>query len=303
MSTVQPVPPELSYSSRRERMVRESMFWGSLDRLLRNPQGIVGLVVLGLLVGAAVFAPLLTWHHPNIQDGSARFLAPSWEHPFGTDELRRDLYSRTLYGLRVSLALSITSVTLGATFGIVVGFLSGYVGGWVDAVLMRLVDTLLAFPGLLSALAIVTILGPSIRNVAIAIAFFSIPSFARLSRAQMLGERNKDYVASAEALGAGSLRIVFRHIAPNAIAPLLTQVALFMASAVIISASLSFLGLGERPPDPSLGGLINSAKSNLQKAWWYPTFPGLALALLLLSLNLLADAINDAINPFARRRA
>ena len=295
--------PELTYSSRRERMVRESMFWGSLDRLVRNPQGLLGLVILAVLIGAAVFAPLLTWHEPNIQDASGRFLPPSWEHPFGTDELRRDLYSRTLFGLRVSLALSLTSVTIGATIGIMFGFFAGYVGGWVDAIMMRLIDALLAFPGLLSALAIVTILGPSIRNVAIAIAFFSVPSFARLSRAQMLAERNRDYVASAQALGAGPVRIVFRHIAPNAIAPLLTQVALFMASAVSVSAALSFLGLGERAPDASLGGLINTAKSNLQNAWWYPTFPGLALALLLLSLNLLADAVNDAINPFARRRA
>ncbi|MBK6317904.1 MAG: ABC transporter permease [Dehalococcoidia bacterium] len=295
--------PELTYTSRRERLVRESMFWGSLDRLVRNPQGLLGLVILGLLVGAAIFAPLLTWHEPNIQNASARFMPPSLEHPFGTDELRRDLYSRTLFGLRVSLALSLTSVTIGSTIGIMFGFFAGYVGGWVDAVMMRLIDALLAFPGLLSALAIVTILGPSIRNVAIAIAFFSVPSFARLSRAQMLAERNKDYVASAQALGAGPVRIVFRHIAPNAIAPLLTQVALFIASAVSVSAALSFLGLGERAPDASLGGLINTAKSNLQKAWWYPTFPGLALALLLLSLNLLADAVNDAINPFARRRA
>ena len=295
--------PELTYSSRRERMVRESMFWGSLDRLIRNPQGSIGLAILALLIGAAAFAPWLTWHEPNVQDASARFMAPSLEHPFGTDELRRDLYSRTLFGLRVSLTLSLTSVTFGATIGIVFGFFAGYVGGWVDAVMMRLIDALLAFPGLLSALAIVTILGPSIRNVAIAIAFFSIPSFARLSRAQMLAERNKDYVASAQALGARPLRIVFRHIAPNAIAPLLTQVALFMASAVSVSAALSFLGLGERAPDASLGGLINTAKSNLQNAWWYPTFPGMALALLLLSLNLLADAVNDAINPFARRRA
>jgi peptide/nickel transport system permease protein len=295
--------PELTYTSRRERMVRESMFWGSLDRLIRNPQGSIGLAILALLIGAAAFAPWRTWHEPNIQDASARFMAPSLEHPFGTDELRRDLFSRTLFGLRVSLTLSLTSVTFGATIGIMFGFFAGYVGGWVDAVMMRLIDALLAFPGLLSALAIVTILGPSIRNVAIAIAFFSIPSFARLSRAQMLAERNKDYVASAQALGAGPVRIVFLHIAPNAIAPLLTQVALFMASAVSVSAALSFLGLGERAPDASLGGLINTAKSNLQNAWWYPTFPGLALALLLLSLNLLADAVNDAINPFARRRA
>ena len=292
----------LIYRSRRERLVRESMFWGSLDRLIRNPQGLVGLAVLLLLIFAAVFAPLVTWHGPNIQDAEGRFLAPSWEHPFGTDELRRDLYSRTVYGLRISLGMSILAVTVGATIGIVLGFMSGYVAGLVDTVIMRVVDALLAFPGLLAALAIVTILGPSVRNVGIAIAFFSVPSFARLARAQMLAERNRDYVISAEALGAAPLRVVFRHIAPNAIAPLLTQLALFMAAAVILSASLSFLGLGESPPEPSLGGLINSSKSNLQDAWWYPTFPGAVLAALLLSLNLLADAVNEAIRPQSRAR-
>jgi peptide/nickel transport system permease protein len=278
------------------------MFWGSLDRLIRNPQGFVGLAVLLTLIVAAILAPLITWHGPNVQDAEGRFLAPSWEHPFGTDELRRDLFSRTIYGLRVSLGISLVSVTAGATIGIVLGFVSGYLAGIVDVLIMRVVDALLAFPGLLAALAIVTILGPSVRNVGIAIAFFSIPSFARLARAQMLAERNRDYVVSAEALGAGPLRVVFRHIAPNAIAPLLTQLALFMAAAVILSASLSFLGLGESPPDPSLGGLINSSKSNLQDAWWYATFPGAVLAALLLSLNLLADAVNDAISPRSRAR-
>ena len=295
--------PPLIYRSRRERLVRESMFWGSLDRLVRNPQGLVGLTVLVILVGFAAAAPLVTWHDPNIQDASGRFLAPSWEHPFGTDELRRDLYARTVYGLRISLLVSVVAVGLGSTIGIVIGFISGYIGSWVDTIVMRTVDALLAFPGLLAALAIVTILGPGVRNVGIAIAFFSVPSFARLSRAQMLAERNRDYVLAAESLGAGTLRVVFGHISRNAIAPLLTQVALFMASAVILSASLSFLGLGESPPDPSLGGLVNSSKSNLQTAWWYAVFPGATLAALLLALNLFADAVNEAINPFARRRA
>jgi ABC-type dipeptide/oligopeptide/nickel transport system permease subunit len=295
--------PQLVYRSRRERLARESMFWGSVDRLLRNPQGLVGLTVLAVLVGAALLAPVITWHDPNIQDASARFLPPSSEHPFGTDELRRDLFARTVYGLRMSLLISLVAVGAGALAGIIIGFISGYASGWVDAITMRTVDALLAFPGLLAALAIVTILGPGVRNVGIAIAFFSVPSFARLARAQMLGERNRDYVLAAQSLGAGALRVVFGHIARNAIAPLLTQVALFMASAVILSASLSFLGLGESPPDPSLGGLVNSSKSNLQTAWWYAVFPGATLAALLLSLNLLADAINEAINPFARRRA
>lgn len=292
----------LVYKSRRERMVRESMLWGSLDRLIRNPQGVVGLAGLLLLVFAAIFADLVTWHDPIEQNAAGRFLSPSWDHPFGTDELRRDLFSRTVYGLRASLAVSIISVVVGSTLGICIGFISGYPGRWMDALLMRIVDALLAFPGLLAALAIVTILGPGLRNVGVAIAFFSIPSFARLARAQMLGERNKDYVRAAEALGAGPMRIIFRHVAMNAIPPLLTQVALFMAAAVLLSAALSFLGLGERAPDPSLGGLINSAKSNLQDAWWYAVFPGAVLALLLLSFNLLADAVNDATSPYSRQR-
>ncbi len=300
MSNVKAEP--LVYKSRRERMVRESMFWGSIDRLLRNPQGVIGLAGLLLLVFAAVFADLVTWHDPIRQDAAGRFLSPSWNHPFGTDELRRDLFSRTVYGLRASLAVSIISVVVGSTIGICLGFISGYAGRWIDALLMRIVDALLAFPGLLAALAIVTILGPGLRNVGVAIAFFSIPSFARLARAQMLGERNKDYVRAAEALGAGPMRIIFRHVSMNAIPPLLTQVALFMAAAVLLSAALSFLGLGERAPDPSLGGLINSAKSNLQDAWWYAVFPGAVLALLLLSFNLLADAVNDATSPYSRQR-
>lgn len=300
MSNVKAEP--LVYKSRRERMVRESMFWGSIDRLLRNPQGVIGLAGLLLLVFAAVFADLVTWHDPIRQDAAGRFLSPSWNHPFGTDELRRDLFSRTVYGLRASLAVSIISVVVGSTIGICLGFISGYAGRWIDALLMRIVDALLAFPGLLAALAIVTILGPGLRNVGVAIAFFSIPSFARLARAQMLGERNKDYVRAAEALGAGPMRIIFRHVSMNAIPPLLTQVALFMAAAVLLSAALSFLGLGERAPEPSLGGLINSAKSNLQDAWWYAVFPGAVLALLLLSFNLLADAVNDATSPYSRQR-
>lgn len=292
----------LVYKNRRERMVRESMFWGSLDRLLRNPQGVIGLTCLLVLVFAAVFADLVTWHDPIRQDAAGRFLSPSWTHPFGTDELRRDLFSRTVYGLRASLAVSVVSVLVGSTIGICLGFISGYAGRWLDALLMRIVDALLAFPGLLAALAIVTILGPGLRNVGVAIAFFSIPSFARLARAQMLAERNKDYVRAAEALGARPLRIIFRHVSLNAIPPLLTQVALFMAAAVLLSAALSFLGLGERAPEPSLGGLINSAKSYLQEAWWYAVFPGAVLAILLLSFNLLADAVNDATSPYSRQR-
>ena len=283
--------------------VRESQLLTALMRLLRNPQGMVGLAVLALLVLAAVFAGALAQYDPIAQDASARFLRPSLDHPFGTDELRRDLFARTLFGLRTSLSVALLAVGAGAAAGITLGFIAGYAGGWVETLAMRLVDTMLAFPALLGAMAIVTILGPSARSVGVAIAIFSSPAFVRLARAQMLTEKGKDYVLAAHTLGAAPARIVFLHIARNALPPLLTQVALGMATAVLVEAALSFLGLGQRPPEPSLGGLINSSKTYLRSAWWYAFCPGAVLALLMLSLNLLADAVNEATSPYIRRRS
>ena len=293
------LPPQPGAAARR---VRESPLLTALLRLFRNPQGVAGLAGLGLLVGLAVFANAIAWHDPVAQEAGGRFLPPSWDHPFGTDELRRDLFARTLVGLRASLLVSLGAVGAGAAVGGALGFLAGYAGRLIETVAMRVVDALLAFPGLLAALAIITILGPGIRNVAIAIGLFNIPVFTRLARAQMLVEKQKDYVLAARALGTGPLRIVFGHVAPNAVPPLLTQAALAMAQAVLLEAALSFLGLGQQPPQPSLGGLINGSKTHLQEAWWYAFFPGACLALLLLSLNLLADAINEATSPYARRR-
>jgi len=296
MDTAYPV--ELSTFRAR---VTHSMWMDALRRILRNPQGFIALSGMLLLAFAAIAAPLITWHDPISQDASARLLSPSWEHPFGTDELRRDLFARTIFGLKTSLALSFLGVMGGAFIGVSAGFGVGYLGGWSDALVMRLVDALLAFPGLLMVLAIVTILGPGLQNVGFAIAFFTIPGFVRLSRAQMLAERNKDYVLAARVIGANPIRIIFRHIVLNALPPLLTQIALAIAGGVLLIAALSFLGLGERPPTPSLGGLVNTSRAYLQVAWWYPLFPGIVLALLLLCLNLLADAINEAISPYARR--
>ena len=280
--------------------VGESQWKLTTYRFLRNPQGRVALLGLGVLAFLAIFAGALSVD-PNAQDASARFLPPSWEHLFGVDQLRRDMFSRTIHGLRISLLISFVSVTVGSAIGIITGLITSYVGGWVESLAMRFVDALLAFPGLLAALAIITILGPSIRNVGVAIAFFSIPSFTRLARGQMLSEKRNEYVIAAQTIGAGPFRVIFGHIALNAIPPLLTQVALFMSTAVLLEASLSFLGMGQQPPDPSLGGLISASKTFLRQAWWYPLFPGATLALLLVSLNLFADASNEATSPWARR--
>jgi peptide/nickel transport system permease protein len=278
----------------------QSMWADTLRRLLRNPQGAVAVGGLLIIAIAAVAAPIIAWHDPIAQD-SARLLPPSWNHPFGTDELRRDLFSRNLHGLKTALALSFLSVLAGAVIGTVTGFTVGYVRGWADAVVMRLVDALLAFPGLLIAFAILTILGEGLENIGIAIVIFAIPGFTRLARAQMLGERNKDYVLAAQVLGASTTRTIFRHIVINALPPLLTQVALAIASGVLIVAALGYFGLGLQADTPSLGGLVNDSRPYLQRAWWYPVFPGAILAFLLLCLNLFADAINEAISPYARR--
>ena len=280
--------------------VGESQWKLTTYRFLRNPQGRVALLGLGVLAFLAIFAGVLSVD-PNAQDASARFLPPSWEHFFGVDQLRRDMFSRTIHGLRISLLISFVSVTVGSAIGIITGLITSYVGGWVESLAMRFVDALLAFRGLLAALAIITILGPSMRNVGVAIAFFSIPSFTRLARGQMLSEKRNEYVIAAQTIGAGPFRVIFGHIALNAIPPLLTQVALFMSTAVLLEASLSFLGMGQQPPDPSLGGLISASKTFLRQAWWYPLFPGATLALLLVSLNLFADASNEATSPWARR--
>lgn len=284
------------------RRVRESLLLTSLLRLLHNPQGVVGLVVLGVLAIGAIFAGPIAQHSPTAQNAAARFLAPSAGHLFGTDELRRDLFARTLYGLRTSLEVSIASVAVGSAVGISIGFIAGYAGGWAETVVLRLVDAMLAFPGLLAALAIITILGPGARNVGIAVAIFTLPAFIRLARAQMLVEKGKDYVRAAQAVGARPGRIIFRHIALNALPPLLTQVSLAIVAAVLLEAALSFLGLGQRPPNPSLGGLINTSKTYLRTHPYYALFPGVTLALLLLALNLLADAVNEATSPYVRRR-
>lgn len=284
------------------RKTRESLFFATINGIVRNPQGMVAIFGLVLLVVGAVGAPGIAQHDPIAQDAAGRFLSPSTENWFGTDELRRDLFSRTLFGLRASLAVSLISVAVGTAIGVTIGFLAGFIGGILEAAAMRLVDALLAFPGLIAALAILNILGPGVRSIGIAIAFFTIPAFARLARAQMLAEKNKDYVLASQALGASPQRIIFRHIAINAFPPLLTQMALLMAVAVLITAALSFLGLGDNPPAPSLGGLLNVSRQYLREAWWYAVCPGAVFALLLFCLNLLSDAINEASSPYQRRR-
>lgn len=283
-------PTSVSFSRRR----------ATRGLVMGDPRARFAIVILGVLVALALAAPLL-FGDPVAQGASARLLPPSLDHPFGTDELRRDILARTFFGLRTSLAATMLSVTAGAAAGISLGFVAGYGGAKVDALIMRFIDAWLAFPGLLAAIAILTILGPGMVNVGLALMLFAIPGFTRLARAQMLTERSRDYVTAARTIGASPVRIIARHIAINALPPLITQLALALTASVLIAAALSYLGLGERPPAPSLGGLINAARPYLREAWWYLAFPSAVLGLLLLSLTLLADVASDALAGNNRR--
>lgn len=293
------MPGELE--TRRDDRTRDSLFLTTVLETLRNPMGAIGLIIVVSLIVVGFAAPLIAPHDPIEQLRGHRLESPSSEFWFGTDEFSRDIFSRTLYGLRASLLVSIFAVGGFGLAGTVAGFVAGYFRGWLDTIISRIVDSMLAFPGLLLAIAILAALGAGIENVALAIGIGAFPRFARLGRAQMLLESSKDYVLAARVTGASEIRIMFRHVAINALPPLLVQAALSMAGAVLIEASLGYLGLGTEPPQPSLGNLINGARAHLDQ-WTYFAFPGAVLALFLVGLNLVADATNEAMDPHRRRR-
>ena len=276
-------------------------YLAALARAVRKPVGLISVVVLGALILAAVAAPLIAPDPPKEQRRGQELQGPSAAHPFGTDELGRDLLSRTVYGLRVSLIAGVLAVAAGGTVGALVGLLAGYTGGLVDAMLMRIVDGLIAFPTILFGIALVAAFGPGLKNIMLAIAIVQVPIFSRVARAAMLQERNKEYVSAAIALGASGSRIVFGHILINAIPPLLVQMALAMGFSVLLEASLSFLGIGIRPPNPSLGSILDTSRRFMREHVYYPLFPGAVLALLLLGLNSMADTLNEALNPRSKR--
>lgn len=274
----------------------------TLKRLIRNPLGRIGISLLSIVVIAGVFAPLLAPHDPIRQFIGSELQSPSLKHPLGTDEFGRDLLSRIIYGARISLMVGIVAVGLGSAIGISTGLVAAYIGGWIETVMFRIWDALMAFPGVLLAIAISAILGSGLFNIGIAVAIISMPSYARLARGGMLAEREKDYVTAAQTLGQDNWRIIFRHVLPNTIPPILTQVALGMAGAVFLEAGLSFLGLGAQPPDPSWGSMIADSRSYLRLAPWYGIAPGIAISIFLLGLNMLADGLRDALDPSRARQ-
>jgi len=269
----------------------------SMVLTLRNPMGAFGLGILLMLVLVAVLAPLLAPYHPNVQHDRLELQPPNAQFLLGTDELGRDIFSRIIWGSRVSLLVGIVAVVIGAGVGIPTGLMAGFFGGWIDAVIMRLWDALLAFPGILTGIAVVTVLGPGAINAAIALAIVNIPEFSRLTRACVLRERERDYVLASRCVGARDTRIIAMHLFPNCLAPILVQLSLSMGFAVLLEAALSFIGLGQQAPDPSWGSMLNDSRAYLRQAPWFGIFPGVALAALLVGLNYLSDALRQALDP------
>jgi peptide/nickel transport system permease protein len=268
-----------------------------LRRLMRRRGAMLGLGVVVFFVVLAVLAPTIAPHDPLQTSWSDVRKAPSATHLFGTDEIGRDVTSRVIWGARASLLAGLVSVCISLSLGVPIGLLAGYVGGWVDALISRITDAMLACPFLILAIALAAFLGPSLTNAMIAIGISATPVFIRLTRAQVLSVKVEDYVEAARAIGNSHLRIALRHILPNVVAPLIVQATLAIAAAVIAEASLSFLGLGQQPPAPSWGSMLNTAKNYIDNAPWMAVWPGLSIFLLVLSFNLVGDGLRDALDP------
>ncbi len=264
---------------------------------MRNRAAIAGLLVLALILLAALSAPVIVPHGPLAADLARMLTSPSGAHPLGTDELGRDILSRVLYGARISLTLGFVAVGIALFIGIPLGAIGAYRGGWTDLAVMRLVDILLSFPPILLAISVVVVLGPSLYNAMIAIGIAQMPVYARLVRGVVLSLKEREYVEAARALGAGEARIVFSHILPNCLSPLIVQSTLQVASAILSAAALGFLGLGAQPPMPEWGAMLSKGRLYLRVAPHLSIFPGLAILITTLAFNLLGDGLRDALDP------
>ena len=277
-----------------------------IEQLRRNKTAVAGLFIVAGFVLTAALAPILSPHNPVDASLYDQLKPPvwyaegTWNHVFGTDDLGRDILSRIVWGARVSLAVAVVSVSIALLFGSILGAIAGYHKGLWDNLIMRAMDIVLAFPHILLAIVMVAYLGPNLRNAMIAIGIIYIPRYARIVRASMLEESEKDYVAAARAMGAPDLRIIFVEIFPNCLGPLIVQSTLGFASAILDAAALSFLGLGAQPPTPEWGAMIAMGRSLILRAWWVMTVPGVAILLAVLGFNLFGDGLRDALDPRLR---
>ena len=279
-----------------------SIFRDFLRRLFRNRLAAGGGIVIALLFAVAAVPSLVTDRDPNRIDILRILAPPSAEHPLGTDELGRDVLSRMVHGGRISLEVGFVATGIATAIGLVVGLIAGFYGRWVDGVLMRFVDIMLCFPSFFLILAVIAFLGPSIINIMVVIGLTHWMGAARLIRAETLSLKERDFVAAARAQGAGNLRIIFRHILPNALAPVLVWATLGVAGAILVESSLSFLGIGVQPPTPSWGNILTAGKDNIEFAWWLSVYPGLAILVTVLGYYLLGEGIQDAADPRLKGR-
>jgi peptide/nickel transport system permease protein len=283
---------------------RSQAAWGRRYRMWRdlrgNPLAMSGLIVAIFLIVVSIFAPLLATHNPDTQDLANRLSVPTHDHWFGTDELGRDVYSRLLYGGRITLGMVVSIVLLVAPLGLIVGCAAGYMSGTIDRVLMRVTDVFLAFPRLILALAFVAAIRPGVSSAIFAIALTAWPPFARLARAETLTIRNSDFIAAVRLTGASSWRIVLRHIVPLCLGSVIVRVTLDMSAIILTAAALGFLGMGAQPPSPEWGAMIATARRFILQQWWVPMIPGIAIFVVSLAFNLLGDGLRDVLDPKQR---
>ncbi|WP_098741577.1 nickel transporter permease [Paenibacillus sp. EZ-K15] len=276
------------------RLVQWKSFY---HRLKKNKAALFGGYFLLLMILVAIFGPLLTQYDPTKVDYSTKLLKPSADHWFGTDHNGRDIFTRIIHGMRLTLSVGFISVIIGAAFGVVLGIISGYYGGKWDALIMRITDVMLAFPGILLALAVVSVLGKNLFNVIIAVSIFSIPTFARVVRGSTLAVRKLEYIDAMRSLGASDGRIIFGHILPNITSPIIVQATLRIAVAILTASGLSFLGLGAQPPTPEWGAMLNDGRNYIMDHPHVALFPGLSIVFVVIAFNLLGDGLRDVLDP------
>ena len=274
-----------------------------LIRIISTPAGRIGVALVSAVTVAVLAAPVLAWHDPVAMARGFELQPPSSDHLLGTDQFGRDIWSRIAFGGRVSLAVGVVAVLLGSAVGVSSGLVAGYFGGLVDRIVMRVGDGLLAFPAVILAITITAVVGPSPQTVALAVGIVSLPTFARLTRAIALVQKQLEYITAARCLGLTDLRIIVRHLYPNVLPPILVQTQVAMAQAVLLEAGLSFLGFGVRLPEPSWGGMLAESRGFLREAPWMALFPGLALSLFVLGLFLLGDALREALSTRSAQAA
>lgn len=266
-------------------------------RFMRNRLATAGAVVIALLMVVSIFSPLVSPYDPTDIDIRNMFSPPSVAHPLGTDELGRDVLTRMIWGSRISLSVGFVAVGISVLIGTLIGAVAGFFGGWADSLLMRFTDVMLAFPSFFLLLAVIAIIGPSIYNIMVVIGITSWMGVARFVRAEFLTLKERDFVQSSRALGAGNTRLIVRQVLPNALSPVFVTATFGVAGAILVESALSFLGIGVQPPTPSWGNILTSGKDNIEFAWWLSLYPGLAILITVLSFNLVGEGLRDALDP------